>query len=218
MGSSWAGIRDRVVAVEGAYRRHRGWTSSRPIVDSPMTSDEVAAIEVQYGAALPDDLRTFLMEVGADGPGPGCEFIAPRRWDIYAPVDLSGPFLEDDEWAEHQRTTLHAAGHEPPRDRTGYLDEYREVFGDVGDERWYTERIRGAVHISDYGCAQTGWLIVVGPCSGQIRFQPDRIDEPFEPFLDARGNRHTFRTWYLEWLEKREAEPWAQTGTGGEQP
>ncbi|MFE7524915.1 hypothetical protein ACFU7Y_04265 [Kitasatospora sp. NPDC057542] len=50
----------------------------------------------------------------------------------------------------------------------------------------------------------TGWLIVVGPHSGELRDRAGAVNPPFEPYVDARGNRHTFRTWYLEWLERRE--------------
>ncbi|MEU9131916.1 hypothetical protein AB0D08_28075 [Kitasatospora sp. NPDC048540] len=56
----------------------------------------------------------------------------------------------------------------------------------------------------------TGWLIIVGPHRGELRDRDCATNPPFEPYLDAKGNPHTFRTWYLEWLEQREsAEPGA---------
>ncbi|MFJ1709882.1 hypothetical protein ACIOFR_41835, partial [Kitasatospora sp. NPDC088346] len=85
-----------------------------------------------------------------------------------------------------------------------YLDDYRKVFGDAGDELWHLERGRGAIHISDNGCGMTGWLIVVGPHRGELRDRDCAVNPPFEPYVDAKGNRHTFRTWYLEWLEQRD--------------
>ncbi|MGW0886321.1 hypothetical protein [Streptomyces sp. NPDC002671] len=93
----------------------------------------------------------------------------------------------------------------PPRDEDDdYLDEYRKVFGDAGDEVWHLECRRGAIHISDNGCGMTSWLIVVGPHRGELRDRDCAVNPPFEPHVDTRGNRHTFRTWYLEWLEPRE--------------
>ncbi|WP_034269689.1 hypothetical protein [Actinospica robiniae] len=32
------------------------------------------------------------------------------------------------------------------------------------------------------------------------------FNPPFEPYVDACLERHTFQSWYLEWLERKEAE------------
>ncbi|MFD0408943.1 hypothetical protein [Kitasatospora sp. NPDC127116] len=118
-----------------------------------------------------------------------------------------GSSFETEGWADRQTATLRAAGYEPAaRDGdTNRLDDYREVFGDAGDEIWHVERGRGAIHISDNGCGMTGWLVVVGPRRGELRDRDGAVDPPFDPCVDARGNRHTFATWYLDWLERREA-------------
>jgi hypothetical protein len=50
----------------------------------------------------------------------------------------------------------------------------------------------------------TGWLIVVGPHRGELRDRDCAVNPPYEPYVDAEGNRHTFRTWYLEWLDQHE--------------
>ncbi|MEU9130767.1 hypothetical protein AB0D08_22170 [Kitasatospora sp. NPDC048540] len=84
--------------------------------------------------------------------------------------DSGGPFVETEGWADRQMATLRAAGYEPTtRDEDDYLDDYRTVFGDAGDEAWYLERGRGAILISDNGCGMTGWLIIVGPHRGELR-------------------------------------------------
>ncbi|MEU4588135.1 hypothetical protein AB0F92_39830 [Kitasatospora aureofaciens] len=88
--------------------------------------------------------------------------------------------------------------------RSQYLDDYRKAFGDAGDEVWHLERGQGAVLISDNGCGLTGWLIVVGLHRGEVRDRDCEVNPPFEQYLDATGNRHTFGTWYLERLEQRE--------------
>ncbi|MEV7189753.1 hypothetical protein [Kitasatospora sp. NPDC093102] len=156
--------------------------------------------------------------VGAGGPGPALQLTSLRRidgtwgwvWDDDEDrpwlLDSSGPFVETEDWADRQTATLRAAGYEPTtRDEDDdYLDDYRKAFGDAGDEAWHLERGRGAIHISANGCVMTGWLIVVGPHSRELRDRACAVNPPFEPYVDARGNRHTFRTWYLEWLERRE--------------
>jgi len=85
-----------------------------------------------------------------------------------------------------------------------YLDDYRKAFSDIGDDAWYPERGRGTIPISDNGCGMTGWLILVGPHRGELRDRDCAVNPSFEPYVDANGSRHTFRSWYLEWLEQRE--------------
>ncbi|MER8062588.1 MULTISPECIES: SMI1/KNR4 family protein [unclassified Streptomyces] len=215
----WSGVRERVIAVEEAEcRAHGRKPSPYPTFEPVLTPAEIAEVEAQFAVALPDEYRTFLAEVGAGGPGPSFDLTSLRRidgkwgwvWenDEDHPwlLDPSRPFVETDDWADQQITTLRAAGYEPTtRDEDDdYLDDYRKVFGDAGDEVWFLERGRGAIPISDNGCGMTGWLIVVGPHRGQLRDRDCAVNPPFEPYVDANGNRHTFRSWYLEWLEQRE--------------
>ncbi|MEU2867446.1 SMI1/KNR4 family protein [Streptomyces mirabilis] len=215
----WPGVRERVIAVEETERRARGRGPSRyPTFEPVLTPAEIAEVEAQFGVALPDEYRTFLADVGAGGPGPAFELTSLRRidgqwgwvWenDEDHPwlLDPSGPFVETEDWAAQQMATLRAAGYEPTtRDEDDdYLDDYRKVFGDAGDDVWFLERGRGAIPISDNGCGMTGWLIVVGPHRGELRDRNCAVNPPFEPYVDANGNRHTFRSWYLEWLEQRE--------------
>lgn len=216
----WSGVRERVIAVEEAERRARGRAPyGYPTFEPVLTPAELVEVEAQLGVSLPDEYRTFLAEVGAGGPGPALNLTSLHRVDgkwgwIWESedqpwlLDPSGPFVETEDWADQQTATLRAAGYEPTtRDvDDDYLDDYRKVFGDAGEEVWVLERGRGAIHISDNGCGMTGWLIVVGPHRGELRDRDCAVNPPFEPYVDANGNRHTFRSWYLEWLEQRERE------------
>ncbi|MFD8507885.1 SMI1/KNR4 family protein [Streptomyces sp. NPDC059687] len=200
----WSGVRERVIAVEEAERRARGRGPSRyPTFEPVLTPAAIAEVEAQFGVALPDEYRTFLAEVGAGGPGPAFE---ENDEDHPWLLDPSGPFIETEDWVDQQIATLRAAGYEPTtRDEDDdYLDDYRKVFGDAGDDVWFLERGRGAIPISDNGCGMTGWLIIVGPHRGELRDRDCAVNPPFEPYVDANGNHHTFRSWYLEWLEQRE--------------
>ena len=215
----WSGVRDRVIAVVEAERRTRGrGPFPHELFEPVLTAEEIAEVEAQYGVDLPDEYRSFLAEVGAGGPGPALELTSLRRikgrwgwvWDDdeFSPgiLDPTGPFIETQEWAAQQVATLRAAGHEPiPRDDDDYLDDYMTVFGDTGDIVLSLQRARGAIQISDNGCGMTSWLIMVGPHHGELRHRDCAFNPPFEVHVDMRGNRHTFRTWYLEWLERHEA-------------
>jgi len=139
-----------------------------------LTGAEIAEIEERYGVTLPDV-------------------------HAYCPVDLSGPFLDEEQWAEQQRATLREAGvgELAVREDGCYLEDYRAVFGDDGDYRWHAERIRGAIQIEDIGCGLTMWAVIVGPSAGEVRFRDVGVHAPFEPVLDACGNPKTIRTWLL---------------------
>jgi hypothetical protein len=212
----WSGVRDRVIAVDRARWRS---SSAQPIFERALTFDEIEEIEAEIGVALPDEYAAFLAEVGSGGPGPACELTTVRqvegRWvwvwltatDALSVPDMSGPFMDNDEWLHHQIETLRAAGHEPgvPDEHTGYLDAYRRAFGHGGDLRFHEERFRGAIHVGDDGCGATSWLAVVGPHRGEIWFRDCGIDPPLERLLDDQGTPHNFYTRYIDWLERREA-------------
>ena len=215
----WPGIRDRVIAVGEAKLRARGRAPSRfPVFEPALSAEEVAEVEAQYGVTLPEEYRTFLMEVGAGGPGPSLRLMSLRRvagtwgwvWDNDEenawPLDPSGPFVETADWPARQLAILRGAGHEPTsRDpENDYRDDYEQVFGEKADERWHFDRGRGAVPISDNGCGMTDYLIIIGPHRGELRDRDCGYSPPFDPYLDANGNHYTFQSRYLEWLEKQE--------------
>ncbi|MFB8167931.1 SMI1/KNR4 family protein [Kitasatospora purpeofusca] len=215
----WSAVRERVLALDEAERRAVGLgPSAYPVYEPVLTPDEIAEVEAQYGVGLPDEYRAFLAEVGAGGPGPELRLTSLRRiggswgWvrdgDEAHPwlLDPGVPFVETEGRAAQQVATLRAAGHEPTDrgEEDHHLDDYREAFGDAGDELWHLERGRGAIHISDDGCGMTTWLVMVDPHRGELRHRDCALDPPFEPSVDARGNRHSFGTWYLEWLERHE--------------
>jgi SMI1/KNR4 family protein SUKH-1 len=193
-----------------------------PVFQPVLTAGEIAEVEAQYGVTLPGEYRSFLAEVAAGGPGPDLYLTSLRqvggRWvwvkdGHYWVLDPSGPFMESEEWAEHQARILRAAGHEPGArdDPWDSWEDYRRALGaGAGNEAWELERGRGAILISDHGCGMTSWLIVVGPHRGELRFRDCGVNPPFDPHVDADGNRHTFYTWYIEWLERRETEAGSQ--------
>jgi hypothetical protein len=217
---AWPGVRDRVIAVVGAMCRAYGLS---PVLEPVLTAGEIAEVEAQYGVALPGEYRSFLAEVGAGGPGPEsglhltvlCRIAGKWGW-AWTSEDPNPfwildprPFLDtQQEWASEQAATLRAAGHEAGArdDEDDYVEDYKKVFGaDAGAEGFFVQRGRGAIYISDNGCGTTSWLVVAGPHGGEIRDRECAVNPPFEPAIDAQGNRRTFRTWYLQRLEQLEA-------------
>jgi hypothetical protein len=218
---AWPGVRDRVIAVEEAVRQARGEPPS-PILEPVMTAGEIAEVEAQYGVALPGEYRSFLAEVGAGGPedGSGLHLTALCRiagkwgwaWCKENPVPFwildPRPSLDtQEEWASAQVAALRAAGHEPgARDEEDdYAEDYKKAFGpDAGAEAFQVQSARGMIYLSDNGCGTSSWLVVTGPRRGEVRDRECAVNPGYEPAVDAEGNRHTFRTWYLQRLEQYE--------------
>lgn len=224
----WSGVRDRVAAVERARGR---WSPSRPLFalfERVLTLEEISKVEAEIGVSLPEEYSAFLTEVGSGGPGPECGLTTLCRaegrwgwiWDtagIWLATDARGPFLENDEWIGHQIATLRAAGHEPTvcDEDEHYCGDYLTAFGEHDGYRLFHEqRYCGTIHISDYGCGMTSWLVMVGPRRGEIWFSDAAPNPPLEQLVDVGGRPYNFRTWYMEWLERQEASagigaPWA---------
>jgi hypothetical protein len=211
----WSGVRDRVAAAVS-----RGAPGLHAHFEPVLTADEVAEVEAQCGVVLPEEYRSFLLEVGSGGPGPALELTTLSRidgqwgwlWDTVGPdhpwrLDASGAFIENEQWLEEQQRFLRMAGHEAaaPDDEHGYLRDFKVAFGAYrGEELWHLHRERGAILISDNGCGMTSYLILVGPHRGELRFRDCAENPPYEPLETADGRRHNFYSWYMEWLEQHE--------------
>jgi hypothetical protein len=121
----WSGVRERVLALGPPPRKDRGLRrllrrpagSFTPLLDDPLTEDEVSCAERQFSIVFPEDYRGFLLEVGAGGFGPGygmpslaCHDGAwgrPNREEAEDPVGplLAHPFPSDEErarWTEQR--------------------------------------------------------------------------------------------------------------------
>lgn len=67
------------LAARDPARRAFGAAHHRYELAPPLTADEVGAVERALGAALPDELRAFALEVGGGGAGPCYGWISPVR-------------------------------------------------------------------------------------------------------------------------------------------
>jgi hypothetical protein len=177
---------------------------------APLSPAEVSEVEEQLGVSLPDDYRTFLMEVAGGGAGPAYGIFplgrgTHGRWAwhgdgadltdlstlglVFSPGDLSG---------EQQRLRA-----EPPNPDD---EETYEIWLDRGEELlWAPTRTAGAICLCDEGCAHRRWLVVSGPQSGRIWTDERASDEDLTPTLGHDDRPLTFKAWYLEWLDLAEA-------------
>jgi len=81
----FATVREAVRALAAADPglRRFGASHHRYELSAPLTIAQLAALEGQLGAALPDDMRGFAAEVGAGGAGPGYGIVPLDRAAAY---------------------------------------------------------------------------------------------------------------------------------------
>ncbi|MDW6058250.1 SMI1/KNR4 family protein [Streptomyces sp. FXJ1.4098] len=76
MGGTWAGVRERVLALRKAPRWWAVFGADFPDhghnfeLLPVLTEEQLGAVERRLGTELPEEYRTFLLEVGAGGAGP----------------------------------------------------------------------------------------------------------------------------------------------------
>ncbi len=193
-----------------------GSLGHRFALDEPLTPADVADLEGQVGAVLPEEYREFLLQVGAGGAGPAYGVFPVRRVQGRWRWEGDGADLAD---LSRLAEPFPRLGPDP--DLVGTLREQRpeeqdfeeiEDFDDAieaWDERWEPvmfspDRTVGAIVISHLGCAARQWLIVSGPEAGRIWSDNRADDEDLTPLLDEHGAPKTFGRWYLDWLNESE--------------
>lgn len=149
-------------------------------LNPPASPEAVSRFEKEHGIALPEEYRSFLLEVGDGGEGPPYygmlslreqyEHDFPRYLEDGYRDLLSRPFPHTEHW-------IWEAEEETP-----------EVL-----ERW--ERIGyGNLVIGHEGCGEYWTLIVTGPERGQMWSFADVGIQPC-------CRRRTFFDWYNYWLD-----------------
>ncbi|MCA9616287.1 MAG: SMI1/KNR4 family protein, partial [Myxococcales bacterium] len=173
-------IRERLAELRRVDRRYEvhGVADHRYELRAPLTSDELAAAEAQFGVSLPEDYAFFLTELGAGGAGPGYGLfplvLDERTWkwsdeDGQRPGDLASPFPHTSEWNfdDHplwadQPTESQFADVEAFEDADStWRDDLEALF-------WQPQHTRGAVCLGHLGCGLLAWLVVSGPERGHV--------------------------------------------------
>ncbi|MGW6130894.1 SMI1/KNR4 family protein [Cellulomonas sp. NPDC055163] len=82
-GRGWAGTRERVHRLRAADRDLRGFgaASHRLVLAPALTEAQVDDAERRLGIRFPEEYRSFLLEVGSGGAGPGYGLTTLRDGD-----------------------------------------------------------------------------------------------------------------------------------------
>jgi hypothetical protein len=196
---TWDGVRDRLAWL--AKRRDAcsvfGASAHGFRLAPALSEREVEGIEEQFGAPLPEPYRSFLVEVGAGGAGPGYGLLgfgrSGRSWE-FAAGDRRGDSVDLRAEFPHRELFHHA--------------EWPD-FTKIPQERWSEESrsldarddadTYGTLPLCHQGCGHYDLLVVTGPDRGALWFDGEASDGGIGPHADSRG-RMTFDRWYLGWL------------------
>ncbi|MFF3109911.1 SMI1/KNR4 family protein [Kitasatospora sp. NPDC057904] len=196
----WDGIRERTLAL----RARRG----RAPLAAPLSEEQVAEAERQFGITFPADYRAFLTTVsaGTDWPRQLCRGETGWYWAgdrQTRPALLAEPFPDHD-------TALAASDDfwDNPLREEDFEDPaaFRAALAAWNDEAEAIEdaRTAGAVCLTENGCGFATWLVVTGPDRGTMWFDGRATCDRLNPLLTDEGRPATFGEWYLDYLEHEE--------------
>ena len=176
-------VAQRLRAIANA--QHHGWDlPDRSLLSDPLAPDLVEKFENVYNIILPAEYRSFLLQVGDGGDGPG----------LYM-RSLGAPFDDSLPWEDGEI-------YQGPNDPNSYLGEsfsHTDVFSiEPRDADQYTTA--GALYLFDQGDAMWDLLVVNGTCAGQIWLDRLTDSKGLSPATDVFGERIGFAKYYCNWL------------------
>lgn len=159
-----------------------------------LQEEQIQGFERQWGVALPEEYRWFLINVGNGGAGPYYGLWPLGVVDDYNKKrtqtilnDLRKPFPHTGQWNE--KTAL---------DRAEDREAYKEF------NRWYfsNDRVQGSIAISHQGCGYYEFLVFSGPERGNMWHDGRCSGRGFKPATSHSGGRLSFLEWYQRWLDE----------------
>lgn len=217
-GGTWAGVRERVLALRSAPRWWAVFGADFPghghnfELLPVLTGEQLRAVERRFGTELPEEYRLFLLEVGAGGAGPDYGLFPMKPPGPDAPPGTGHcalPFrpeltaeLDAHEWTEPQRADY-------PDD-----DAFAAAYAvwDARHDALHDALTEGTLCISSQGCAYYSLLVVTGPCAAPCGKTYGPPHEGVVPVaLRGRPGQVSFAEWYLNWLDHAERRAWDET-------
>ena len=181
--------REKVVKAQRARAvanaRKHGWEpQERNLLSEPVTEDFVASFENCFSVRLPEEYRSFLLQVGDGGDGPGL-YMRP----------LGAPFDDSLDWEEG---TVHR-GLDDPNEMLRVPFLHQEAVH-IRPENLSAQTTSGALFLFDHGCALWDLLVVSGEETGNIWCDRLADEAGLMPAADNDGDRVGFAKHYSRWL------------------
>jgi len=202
---------ERLRAKDGTLRIF-GANGHRYRLNAPIPERDISHFESSHHIRLPNDYRQFLTEVGNGGAGPFYGVFRLNEHDdgngfcTFSEGHLVGTLSETFPHSDAWNLPPSFWAQEPQPEATMSEDEVDAEWAkwdeQIEAQYWNQSLMNGAIPICHLGCALRHWLIVNGPCYGEVWFD-NRADEGgIGPLEFASGRRHTFGTWYMSWLDE----------------
>jgi hypothetical protein len=199
---------DRAAAVFGAAYHRFG---VNPIV----RRDELDAIENRLGCKLPAEYRSFLLDIGNGGAGPGYGLWPVGRWD---PTNRRLESIEPPSWPDapgkpfphSQPWNVRATAIGPPPSAKADPAEHDRYHQKLDVITWAAGNADSALPIIDLGCAIRLLLVVAGAERGHVWIDDRASDAGIYPAAVPGRDRMTFAEVYNDWLDQSVA--FCQTG------
>jgi hypothetical protein len=182
-------------------------------LDDALSVSQLEEVESQFGIRLPEEYRTFLLDMGSGGCGPMYGVFPLLKQDGAWLWDGDGASLTTNPAAPFRHTAAwNLDGHpiwksKPDEDDERFdsesfedaLEAWQEKFTEVyWDPKW-TE---GAICLCHHGCAKRSWLVVTGEERGNMWYDATADEEGLEPHSSPTAKRLTFFEWYTRWLDR----------------
>ena len=179
----------------------------------------VRAFETRYGLTLPEDYRSFLLEVGNGGAGPCYGLLPFASFGTYKVGDLREQFPHTVAWnmpegwfknlpdpwdGEGEQLPTSWPSIEAMLDAVGALPVNEDAARRRKElESWYfsSEHVNGALPICHEGCGYYDLLVVQGAAYGSVWIDGRASDQGLAPVLSESGEPLSFGTWYMNWLQ-----------------
>jgi len=163
----------------------------------------VQEFEVEHRIGLPEDYRSFLINLGNGGAGPYYGIFKlgemdnshdSQQWeegDGFVGV-LSKPFPHMERWND-------VTG-EP--EETDDEEAYERALEEFDQRYWTADNVNGAIPICHEGCALRDWLVITGREAGHMWHDARADQEGLYPIKIGKKKRVTFLEWYVHWLNE----------------
>lgn len=187
-GHSWN--REMVIEAQRARAianaKKSGWEAEeRNFLSEPLAEEFVEKFENSHKIRLPEEYRSFLLQVGDGGDGPGL-YMRP----------LGAPFDDSIDWEEG---TIHRAPDEPNELLHSPFPHKEAVR--IRPEAASIQTTSGALFLFDHGCALWDLLVVSGDEVGNIWLDRLADEVSLTPAAGDEGKRIGFANYYCRWLD-----------------
>lgn len=202
-------VRSSLSSIAGNRRANHvfGASSHGFMLNPRATTEELASIEARLSCVLPPAYRSFLIEAGNGGAGPGYGLWPAGLWD---PTNRHLEPIEPPQWPDAPGEPFpHTEHWNVPDDRLGPAPGPEAT--DAGRDRYYYQRdeatwaagvANGALPIADLGCAIRLLLIVTGEEHNHVWIDDRASDGGIYPASTPGHDRLTFTDLYEDWLDQ----------------